>query len=78
MLAVSSLPAEPFLFLFLCMEWPQCETAKFDMLFKVNLWVLSFTTQMKASPCHLPGVMAGILQLANTWSPAGCGLLHSV
>jgi hypothetical protein len=48
------------------------------MLFDVNLWVLSFTTQMKASPCHLPGVMAGILQLANTWSPAGCGLLHSV
>jgi len=59
MLAVSSLPAEPFLFLVLCMELSdrsQCETAKFDMLFDVHLWVLSFTTQRKASPCHLLGV----------------------
>jgi len=77
MLAVSSLLAELFLFLFLCMELrSQCETAKFDMLFDVHLWVLSFTTQRKASPCHLLGVMAGITQLANSCSSAGCGLMH--
>ena len=46
------------------------------MLFDVHLWVLSFTTQRKASPCHLLGVMAGITQLANSCSSAGCGLMH--
>jgi hypothetical protein len=77
MLDVSSLPAEPFLFL--CRELSdrsQCETVQFDMLFDVHLWVLSFTTQRKASPCHLLGVMAGITQLANSCSSAGCGLMH--
>jgi hypothetical protein len=38
------------------------KTAQFDMLFDVHLWGLSFTTQGKARPCHLQGVMAVISQ----------------
>ena len=74
MLAVLSLPAEPFFFF--CMECFFFVWSELYMLFDVHLWVLSFNTQRKASPCHLPGVMAGISQLANTWSSAGCGLMH--